>query len=116
MAVQHHRSPTRNELATEELRVQFVFPEQFSPVFLRTPSFCRLPGRRRNCVLAEFIALGTGSGPPSGGRGLGRCGGWLAAMRQESFAQIWRKVLKEGRKVEVSGVALAKLLRLLQRG
>ena len=110
LAVQHHRSPTRNELATEELRVQLRLSRAVQSGVSADSILLQIARAARNCVLAEFIALGTGSGPPSGGGGWDGAAGWLAAMRQESFAQIWRKVLKEGRKVEVSGVALAKLL------
>ncbi len=87
-----------------------VFHVRFSPVSRLISILSQIARAARNCVQAEFIALGTGSSRPAGGAGWDGAAGWLGAMRQESFAQVWRKVLKEGRKMEVSGVALAKLL------
>ena len=41
------------------------------------------------------------------GEGWDGAAGWLTLLHQENLAQLWRKVLKEGRESEITGEALA---------
>ncbi len=109
LAVQHHKNAGRNERAAEELRTQLRLSRAVLSGVSTDSIFRQIARAARNCLQAEFIALGAGSAPPIVGGGWEGAPGWLAVLRQESLSQLWRKVLKEGRKAEISGAALAKI-------
>jgi nitrogen-specific signal transduction histidine kinase len=107
LAVQHHRSSRRQELASEELRAQLrlsrailcgVSPDSILPQIARTA---------RHYLQAEFIALGQGGAPPSSGDGWEGSPGSLGTLHQESLLRLWRNDFEEGRECEIPGETLA---------
>ncbi|HEY2645906.1 MAG TPA: hypothetical protein VGI34_02980, partial [Candidatus Acidoferrales bacterium] len=109
LAVQYHRNGPASELAAEELRAQLRISQAILGGIPAHSIFSQIARAARNCVGAEFLAVGAGNVASAAGGGWDGAAGWLAAVRQGNFTQIWRKVLKEGRKVETSGRAPVKL-------
>lgn len=109
LAVQHHWNSAGRELAAEELRTQLRLSQTILSGVSGDSLLRQIARAARNCVQAEFINLGGGIAPPLAGGGWDGAPGWLAAIRQKCLSQVWRKVFKEGRKIEISGGAIAKL-------
>ena len=102
------RSRRAEDRAADELRTQLRLSRSVLSGGSVDSILQQITRAARNCAQAEFITLGTGNAPPVAGVGWDGSAGWQAALRQESCLQIWRKVLKEGLKIELSGAALAK--------
>src|SRR4029077_6017794 len=97
LAVQHHRSSRRSELAAEELRAQSRLSRAILCGVSADYILSQIARAARQYVQAEFIALGRGSAPPFAGEGWDGAAGWLFVLHQESLLQLWRNVLQEGR-------------------
>ena len=108
LAVQHHRSSRRSELASEELRAQSrlsrailcgVSADSILPQIARAARhYC--PGGIRSCgpwKRASLCREKDGMAPR-----------WLAILHQETLLQLWRSVLEEGRESEISGASAAR--------
>ena len=113
LAVQHHRSSRRNELAADERRAQLRLSRAILCGVSADSILPRIARAARQYVQAEFIALGRGSAPPMAGEGWDGEAGWLTLLHQENLTQLWRNVLTEGRESEIPGEALAESLRRL---
>jgi signal transduction histidine kinase/CheY-like chemotaxis protein len=109
LAVQHHRSSRRNELAAEERRAQLRLSRAILCGVSADSILPRIARAARQYAQAEFIALGRGSAPPMAGEGWDGEAGWLTVLHQENLSQLWRNVLMEGRESEIPGEALANL-------
>jgi len=109
LAVQHHRSSRRNELAADERRAQLRLSRAILCGVSADSILPRIARAARQYVQAEFIALGRGSAPPMAGEGWDGEAGWLTLLHQENLTQLWRNVLTEGRESEIAGESLAEL-------
>jgi PAS domain S-box-containing protein len=110
LAVQHHRSSRRGELASEERRAQLRLSRAILCVVSADSILPQIARAAGHYLQAEFIALGRGSTPPMAGEGWDGAAGWLTVLhQQENLVQLWRDVLKEGRESEISGEELANL-------
>ena len=74
LAVQHHRSSRRNELAAEERRAQLRLSRAILCGVSADSILPRIARAARHYAQAEFIALGPGKRASHGGRGMGRRG------------------------------------------
>jgi phospho-acceptor domain-containing protein/GAF domain-containing protein len=106
LAVQHHRSSRRSELASEELRAQSRLSRAILCGVSADSILPQIARAARHYVQAEFVAVSRGSEPPLAGEGWNGAARWLAVLRQERLLQLWRSVLEEGRESEISGPAL----------
>jgi signal transduction histidine kinase/FixJ family two-component response regulator len=106
LAVAHHRDARRKELAAEELRslarlsraiLCGVSVESILPQIARAA---------RHHLQAEFVALGRPSASPMLAESWDGREEWRAAIQQQPFLHLWRKVLEEGREAELGGEAL----------
>jgi PAS domain-containing protein len=109
LAIQHHLSSRRSELAAEERRAQLRLSRAILCGVSADSILPRIARAARHYGQAEFVALGRGSAPPFAGEGWDGAAEWLATLHQESLLQLWSKVLKEGRDSEIPGEALTKL-------
>jgi len=106
LAVQHHRSSRRSELASEELRAQSRLSRAILCGVSADSILPQIARAARHYVQAEFVAVSRGSEPPFVGEGWNGAPRWLAVLHQETLLQLWRSVLEEGRESEISGQAL----------
>jgi signal transduction histidine kinase/FixJ family two-component response regulator len=107
LAIQHHRSSRRSELAAEERRAQLRLSRAILCGVSADSILPRIARAARQYTQAEFVALGRGIALPMVEEGWDGAAEWLTAMhQQENLQQLWRDVLKEGRESEIPGDAL----------
>ena len=106
LVVAHFRDDRRRELAAEELRslarlsraiLCGVSVESILPQIARAA---------RHHMQAEFVALGRSGVSPMLAESWDGPEEWRASIQQEPFLHLWRRVLEEGREVELGGEAL----------
>ncbi len=109
LAAQHRRNSSRSEMAAEESRDQLRICRAILSGVPADTIFRQIARAARISAQAEFVAVGVGNSSSIAEIGWDGHAGWLATLRQPGLAQLWSKALEDGRKAEISGVALGKL-------
>ncbi len=111
LAFQHHRNSRRAEQAAEEQQAQLRLSRGIMCGVSADSLLRQIARAARHYAGADFVALGRGSTPPLAGEGWDGAPGWLEALQQEGFLDLWRSAFVEGRESEIPGGTLAKRFR-----
>ena len=106
LSMAHDRDTRQRELAGEELHSQLRLSRAILAGVSAGSILAQISRAARHFLRAEFIALGRPSEPAMIGDGWDGPAEWRGLLQQQPLMQAWRKVLDEGREVEISGDAV----------
>ena len=106
LAVAHCSDARKRELAAEELRCLARLSRAILCGVSVDSILPQIARAARHHMQAEFVVLGRPGVSPMLAESWDGPEEWRAAVQQEPFLHLWRKVLEEGREVELGGEAL----------
>src|SRR6267143_1644860 len=106
LAVAHYSDARKRELAAEELRCLARLSRAILCGVSVDSILPQIARAARHHMQAEFVVLGRPGVSPMLAESWDGPEEWRAAVQQEPFLHMWRKVLEEGREVELGGEAL----------
>lgn len=102
LAVEHQRNARRSDLAADEIRVRLRLSRAILSGVSEDSVLPQIARAARQCLQAEFVAVGRGGVPPLSGEGWDGAAGWRALLHDESVGNLWGTVFQSGRESEIS--------------